>query len=93
MTQDREKCSVRDGDFVEPCKTLEECVNNSTPAFSNRKGVAVWKMYRRQEGKSVPSRTFFGLICAPHPKGILFNHCPFCGEDISAPFYEKEDAA
>lgn len=93
MSEEREKCSVRDGDFVEPCKTLEECVNNSTPAFSSRKGVAVWNMVRREGGRTVPSRTFFGLICENYPKGMLFNHCPFCGEDISAPFFEKEDAA
>jgi hypothetical protein len=93
MSDKRETCFVRDGDFVEPCETLEQTINNSTPAFSNRKGVAVWNMMRRKDGKSVPSRTFFGLICEAHPKGILFNHCPFCGEDISAPFFEKDEAA
>ena len=84
-------CFVRDGLFVEPCETLEEVVNNPTPAFSARKGVAVWNMIKRDGGKAAPSRTFFGLICEAHPKGILFNNCPFCGVDISAPFSKKEE--
>ncbi|MFN3833427.1 MAG: hypothetical protein ACK4SQ_14475 [Allorhizobium sp.] len=93
MTDKREKCSVKQQDFVEPCTTLEETINNNAPAFSNRKGVAVWNMRRREGGKSVPSRTFFGLICEAYPKGVAFNHCPFCGEDISAPFFAKGDEA
>lgn len=87
MSESPEKCTVRGGNFVIPCGTLDECVNNNTPAFSTRKGVAVWNRFRREGVSLVPSRTFFGLICSAHPNGIAFNYCPFCGEDISAPFF------
>jgi hypothetical protein len=95
MSEKSEKCVVVGGNFVEPCATLEECVNNSAPSFSTRKGVAVWNLCRHEGGKLAPSRTFVGLICSAHPNGIAFNHCPFCGEDISAPFFTEadEDAA
>lgn len=90
VPEDRVKCTVRDERFVDPCQTLEEVVANPHPGFSKRKGVAVWRLNRRTENGSVPSRTYFGIKCDAYPDGMLFIHCPFCGEDISAPFMEKE---
>lgn len=86
-------CVVRDGLFVDPCDFLDEVIQNPTPGFSKRKGVAIWHMRKRVEGKTVPSRTYLGIICESYPEGFLFSFCPFCGTDISAPFTDKEEAA
>lgn len=90
IPEEKAKCVVADGLFVEPCQTLEECTSNAHPGFSRKKGISVWRLRRRGVNGSVPSRTYFGLICEEYPNGFLFSHCPFCGEDISAPFMEKE---
>lgn len=87
------KCTVRDELFVDPCETLENVIHNNTPGFSKRKGVAIWHMRKRVGGKTVPSRTYLGIICEAYPDGFLFNFCPFCGTDISAPFMEPEEAS
>lgn len=84
---DRTKCSVRDGTFVEPCKTLAEAVDNNIPGFSMAKGIFrqdLTNMNTRQ-----PSRTMFGIKSKRFPNGLLFNNCPWCGERIDAPFADK----
>jgi hypothetical protein len=91
IPEDRINCKVTDGLFVEPCQTLEEVINNPHPGFSSRKGVAVWRLFKREENGRVPSRTYFGIICEKYPNGFLFNNCPFCGVNISAPFMDKEE--
>ena len=86
-----DKCEVKDGAFVEPCKMLEGVVDNNTPAFSKTKGVSVWHTFNWKTGK--PGRTFFGVKSKGYPKGVAFNFCPFCGTQIDAPFNKEEDAA
>lgn len=88
---ERVNCNVRDGLFVEPCSTLEECTQNPFPGFSKKKGISRWDMKRRTDQGSMPSRTYFGIMCDAYPNGMLLNWCPFCGTDISGPFQEKED--
>jgi hypothetical protein len=38
-----------------------------------------------------PSRSMVGLKCDAHKNGMLFNFCPICGTDISAPFMDKKE--
>jgi hypothetical protein len=82
------KCVVRDRLFVEPCFGLSDLVDIPHSAFSRGKGVARWA-YTNLE-TCAPSRTFFGIKTKQHPKGMLFNFCPICGENISAPFMDRE---
>lgn len=84
------KCSVRAGNFVEPCTALEE-VTIGEAAFNSRKGVVVWNLFNLTSG--APTRSFIGVRSGSvHKKGMAFNFCPFCGTDISAPFL-RETAA
>jgi len=85
------KCSVRDGSFVEPCQALADNVDNPASAFSRAKGVTRWAYTNLRTHK--PTRTFFGVKTRANPNGMLFNFCPWCGEDISAPFVDKDEPA
>ena len=87
---DRIRCSVRDGLFVEPCETLASNTDNYIPGFSKAKGIFRRELTNRKTLK--PSRTYYGIKSKAHPNGFLFNVCPFCGEDISAPFTHDEEA-
>lgn len=86
---EKTKCTVRDGRFVEPCKTLSDAVDNYTPGFSKTKGVFRLSLTNLETGE--PSRTYFGIKSKKHPNGLCFNVCPWCGEDISEPFMPKEE--
>lgn len=78
----KEKCEVRDGKFVEPCRMLHEAGEAGNPR-GKQKGIYAWE-YRDRQG---PTRTMFGAKSGEHvEKGLLFNFCPFCGERIDAPF-------
>lgn len=79
---DKEKCSVKDGKFVEPCKSLNDVTEFGHPKGKQR---GVWCWEYSIEGK--PSRRFFGAKSGSQTeKGLAFNFCPFCGEPIDAPF-------
>jgi hypothetical protein len=82
------KCTVRDGLFVEPCETLEKAIDNNIPGFSKVKGIFIQHLINLETGK--PSRSYVGLKSSDFKSGILFYFCPFCGGDISAPFQYKE---
>ena len=82
-------CSVREGNFVEPCTALSANTDNAFSAFSKAKGVTRWAYSDMTTHE--PSRTFFGVKTKAHPDGFLFSFCPFCGVDISAPFASKDD--
>ena len=88
MTE-RTKCVVEDGLFVRPCASLEGAVDNRAPSFSKVKGVAHWALANVKTHK--PSRDYFGLKSKKHPNGFLFNFCPWCGGDISAPFRSEDN--
>jgi hypothetical protein len=83
-------CEVKDGRFVIPCGGLDELVVGPA-AFSRARGVHVWDYYDMTT--RVRSRTFFGIKTKEHPDGMLFNFCPICGTDISAPFMTDEAPA
>lgn len=86
------KCTVKDGRFVIPCKTLQSATDNIIGGFSRKKAIACWNYTNIETGE--PSRTYFGVRTVNHPNGIAFNNCPFCGEEIDAPFNsEKEEVA
>ena len=80
-----EKCTVRDGKFVEPCRSLAEVSEYGNPR-GKQKGVFAWALYVGRE----PSRTFFGVKSGEWvQKGMAFNYCPFCGEKINAPYIDE----
>jgi len=78
---------VREGGFVDPCDTLSQAVDNNTPGFSKTKGIFRTDLTNMKTGQ--PSRTYFGVKSKKFPNGLCFNNCPWCGEDISAPFSLK----
>ena len=89
MTQEKTKCSVRDGLFVEPCKTLADAVDNNMPGFSEAKGIFRQELTNRTT--KAPSRVMFGIKSKAYPIGLLFNYCPWCGEKIDAPFNDQSE--
>lgn len=86
-----DKCTVRDGRFVEPCVDLDQNCEIGTPPRGKQRGIWEW-LYSNTETHE-PSRSFFGAKTTHRPKGMLFNFCPWCGERIDAPFINgaKED--
>lgn len=81
-----EKCTVTDGKFVDACPALLACTEFGNPS-GKRKGLYAWEMHSPQTG---PTRTMFGVKSGEHVvKGMLFNFCPFCGEEISQPFADR----
>lgn len=86
MTEAPKNCTVRDGLFVEPCESLALNTDNNMPGFSKAKGIFRQELTNRNTLK--PARTYYGVKSKAYPNGYLFNNCPFCGEDISAPFMD-----
>ena len=86
----RINCEVREGRFIDGCVTLEEMVANHTPGFSSTKGIAYWQLTNMATHK--PSRSYYGVKTKEHPKGFLFNFCPFCGTQIDAPFNKDDES-
>ena len=80
----RVKCEVREGRFIEPCDTLNSMVEIIAPGFSRAKGIVRWTYTNVTTLQT--SRIFFGMKSKDHPNGMLFNFCPWCGEQIDAPF-------
>lgn len=73
------KCRVENNSFVIPCKTLSESSQYGNPR-GKQKGIYAWELSIR----GVSSRTFFGVKSGEYiAKGIAFNFCPFCGENIN----------
>lgn len=83
------RCTVRDGRFVEPCEALEQLIDVHQPGFSRKRGVFQTTYTNMQTHE--PSRSFVGIKCDEYKNGLLFNFCPVCGANISAPFASKED--
>lgn len=89
MTDVRTECTVRDGRFVVPCDILAKATDVYHPSFSKTKGLFRVELFDRV--KMEPSRSYHGVRTKAFDKGgILFNYCPFCGTDISAPFSPEE---
>lgn len=90
MADRKVKCSVRDGNFIEPCDSLVSATEYGNPR-GKQKGIWMWNMWSMDTHK--PSRSYFGTKSGDHvQKGLLFNFCPFCGEKIDAPFMDKSPA-
>jgi hypothetical protein len=83
------KCKVRDNRFVDPCETLSQTIDNNIPGFSKATGVFIQHLTNMKTFK--PSRTYVGLKSKNFKNGLLFNFCPFCGEDISDPFMKDDE--
>lgn len=85
-----EKCTIRDGRFVEPCETLNEMTEYGNPPKGKQRGLYSWRYTNTETGK--PSRYFFGIKSTSRPNGMAFNFCPWCGERIDAPLVQQEQA-
>lgn len=85
------KCTVRDGNFVEPCETLAQA-SNGRP-YGTATGIFTHNMtYVEGPNFGKPSRTFFSVKTGEFAKkGICLNFCPFCGEKIDAPFIQTQE--
>ena len=84
------KCRVRDGQFVEPCPSLQDVFDGS--GFG--KGRALFLQQLTHIPTMKPSRSFVVLRMGKHKdKGIVLNCCPFCGERIDAPILNESEAA
>lgn len=86
-----DKCTVRDGNFLEPCDTLRAACEIGPPPRGKQRGIYWWQLTNMTTGK--PSRSFIGAKTTEHPKGLIFNVCPWCGERIDEPFTEPADTA
>ncbi len=88
---DNQKCSVRDGNFVEPCEHLRKACNGRP--YGTAKGIFIHDLsYLDKERLGKPSRTFFSVKSGEYAKkGVALNFCPFCGVQIDAPFIERPD--
>jgi hypothetical protein len=80
------KCTVRENRIVEPCAGLSDASEAGNPSGIKR-GIFAWVYFNTQSEESGPSRIFFGAKSGNATKnGVAFNYCPFCGEQIDAPF-------
>lgn len=78
-------CTVRDGRFVEPCDSLTKATEYGHPR-GKQKGIFQYAYSNFEDG---PTRTMFGAKSGEQvERGLLFNFCPYCGANISAPFTE-----
>jgi hypothetical protein len=82
-----DKCTVKDGKFIEPCDTLSKACELGNPPPGTQRGIYLWQLTNTETHK--PSRSFFGVKTTEHPKGLAFNVCPWCGERIDAPFIQS----
>ena len=73
------KCTV-EGKHVIPCKALTSASEGRSTGKA--RGVYVWPITNTATGE--PSRTMFGAVTSEHPKGLIFNFCPWCGVDHRA---------
>lgn len=78
-----DKCTVK-GRHVMPCKTLAGATEYGSPPppTTKRTGIFSWALTNIKTGK--PSRTLWGAKTGQHPKGLIFNFCPWCGADLQA---------
>jgi hypothetical protein len=83
MADAREKCTIRDGRFVEPCDMLDKMSEFGNPPKGKSRGIYAWAYTNTRTHQ--PSRTFFGAKSTTQPNGMAFNFCPWCGERIDAP--------
>jgi hypothetical protein len=80
----KNKCTVRDGLFVEPCDALQAACDGPG---SRSKGVRLIALSSLTSGKQ--TRSFVVLHSGEYAKkGIALNWCPLCGTPIDAPFTE-----
>ncbi len=87
--QPKLKCTISEGRFVEPCDGLSEASEAGNPSGIKR-GIFAWVYFDTRSEESGPSRVFFGAKSGNATKnGVAFNYCPFCGEQIDAPFTKK----
>lgn len=74
------KCEVKDR-HVTPCTTLNDS-SEGVKSGGRARGIYVWPLVNLDTHK--PTRTMFGAVTSEHPKGLIFNFCPWCGVDLRA---------
>lgn len=82
-----------EGSHVIPCSALANAAEFGTPppAHTKRTGVFAWRLTNIETHK--PSRTMFGAKTTAHPKGLIFNFCPWCGVDLQGSHSAKKGPA
>lgn len=76
----KQKCVVKDGSVV-PCKLLD----NVTEDLFTRVTKGVFELQISTLSTGEYHTKGFGAKSGKHKKrGIMFNYCPFCGEDIGS---------
>jgi hypothetical protein len=79
-----QKCTVRDGRFVEPCVSLRKVID----------GARVKLVEYTDFNTMQPSRSFVSIHAGEFKKnGIVLNCCPLCGARIDAPVLNEDDEA
>lgn len=78
-----DKCTVKDRHVI-ACNALTKATEYGSPPpkTTKRTGIFSWALTNMTTGK--PSRTMWGAKTSRHPKGLIFNFCPWCGADIQA---------
>lgn len=85
------KCTLN-GAHVVPCTALARAAEFGTPPRSNTKrtGIFAWRLTNMETRQ--PSRTMFGAKTTEHPKGLIFNFCPWCGADLQGSHTAQDGA-
>ncbi len=78
------KCRV-EGKKVIPCELLDQTVDDLYTRI--RKGIFDLVVTNLDTGEQYTHG--FGTKSGEHKKGLMFNFCPFCGEDIGSHLKRK----
>jgi len=90
-TERRIKCEIRDGKFVVPCDTLNNCTEFGNPR-GKQKGIWWYRWFNVKTDE--PTISFFGAKSGDHvEKGMIFHFCPFCGTRIDEPITNRDKLA
>ena len=83
MSDKKTKCSVKDHN-IDPCWALEETIEE----HHRRKGISMMEFFNLETSK--PTRSVVIVKSGKHvKKGLMFNYCPFCREDIGSHMAKK----
>ena len=79
-----DKCKL--GESLELCRHLEKSIDGENASV--RKGICTWTLVNLKSGDK--TRKLIGAKTKMHKKGIVFNFCPFCGEQICKNNYKGD---
>ncbi len=79
------KC-VMVGQMLTPCDALNKIIDHNP--IGKAKGLVFWEFTSTKTGKK--TKSYAGARTKQFPDGIVFNHCPMCGEKIYKDIEELE---